>query len=182
LNSSPTYTEAELVAGLKSHDNKAYRYLYMNYRGALYNAINQVVYDKEIAADILQDTFVTVWKNIDKYDATKGKLFTWLLRLARNAAINTTRSKVYKSEMKNDGLDSYVNHLDEKSSQQLNTDSIGLRKQVGLLREEYRAVLELSYYQGFTQEEVSKTLGVPLGTVKTRLRNAVIELRKQFSL
>ena len=59
-------------------------------------------------------------------------------------------------------------------------NQIGLRKQVHQLKDEYKNVLELSYYQGFTQEEVAKALNLPLGTVKTRIRNALIELRKQF--
>lgn len=129
---------------------------------------------------MLQETFITVWKNIDKYDPSKGRLFTWLLRLARNAAINKTRSKLFKSQQKNADLDHYVNYLEEQSPQHVATDRIGLRQQVHQLKEEWRSVLELSYYQGFTQEEVAKALNIPLGTVKTRLRNALIELRKQF--
>jgi RNA polymerase sigma factor (sigma-70 family) len=174
------YTEKELVAALKQHDNQAYKYLYHNYKGALYNAILQIISDKEIAGDVLQETFINVWKHIDKYDPAKGKLFTWLLRLARNMAINTTRSKVYKSQMKNDDLNNYVNYLEEKQAQQLDINKIGLRQQVHRLKDDLKNVLELSYYHGFTQEEIASSLNIPLGTVKTRLRNAVIELRKQF--
>jgi RNA polymerase sigma factor (sigma-70 family) len=175
-----TYTEAELVAALKEHDNQAYKYLYHNYKGALFNAITQIIKDQEIAGDVLQETFINVWKNIDKYDSSKGKLFTWLLRLTRNMAINTTRSKIYKSQMKNDDLTNYVSYLEEKQPQQADINKIGLRQQVHRLKDDLKNVLELSYYQGFTQEEIATALNLPLGTVKTRLRNAVIELRKQF--
>jgi RNA polymerase sigma factor (sigma-70 family) len=180
LTETKEYTEAELVQGLRGHDNNAYKYLYMYYRGSLYNAILQLIADKEIAADVLQDVFVTVWKQIDKYDEKKGKLFTWLIRLTRNMAINKLRSKVYKSQAKNESLDNYVASIGEKHFDTDNINRIGLRKQVHLLREDYKNVIELSYYNGFTQEEIAQVLKIPLGTVKTRLRNALLELRKQF--
>lgn len=180
MGQTPVYNENDLVAALKNRDNDAYTYLYMNYRGSLYNAILQIITDAETASDVLQEVFVTVWQNIDKYDPGKGRLFTWLLKLTRNAAINKTRSKVYKSQQKNEDISNYVTYIDGKEPLQHDINRIGLRKQVHLLREEYKNVVELSYYNGFTQEEIAKALNIPLGTVKTRLRNALIELRKQF--
>lgn len=174
------FNEEELVLALKKHESDAYRYLYMNYRGSLYNAILQIIPEPETASDVLQEVFVTVWQNIDKYDPGKGRLFTWLLKLTRNAAINKTRSKIYKSQLKNADIANYVNYIEEKEPQQHDINLIGLRKQVHLLREDYKNVIELSYYNGFTQEEIAKALNIPLGTVKTRLRSALIELRKQF--
>jgi len=180
LEQQSSYTETELIDGLKSHSNEAYRYLYMNYRCSLYNNILQVIPDTETANDVLQEVFITIWQNIDKYDATKGRLFTWMLKLTRNAAINKTRSKVYKSQQKNDDISNYVSVIEHNRNEQPAINQIGLRTQVHRLREDYKNVLELSYFEGFTQEEISKALNVPLGTVKTRLRNAIIELRKQF--
>lgn len=174
------YTEEELVEALKSHKNDAYRYLYMHYRGSLYNNILQVIKDTETASDVLQEVFTTIWQNIDKYDPGKGRLFTWMLKLTRNGAINKTRSKIYKSQQKNDDISNYVSVIENKGTEQLAINQIGLRAQVHRLREDYKNVLELSYFEGFTQEEISKALNVPLGTVKTRLRSAIIELRKQF--
>ncbi len=175
-----TYTESELVYELKQHDNDAFRYLYLHYRGALYNIISQIITDTETANDVLQDVFVAIFKNMDKYDSEKGRLFTWMLNIARNTAINKTRSKIYKSGLKNDTIENYVDFIDAKSTNQQNINLIGLRKQVHKLREDYKAVLELSYYNGFTQDEIAKLLNIPLGTVKTRLRNAVLELKKHF--
>ena len=175
-----SYTEDELVTALKEHKNEAYRYLYMHYRGALYNVIAQIIADTESANDALQEVFVTVWKNIHMYDAEKGRLFTWMLKLTRNVTINQTRAKNYQVTRQNDGIDNYVNYIEAKEPLQMDINQIGLRKQVHQLRQEYKDVLELSYFQGFKQEEIAKTLGIPIGTVKTRLRNAIIELRKQF--
>lgn len=174
------YTENELVDALRDHQNDAYGYLYLHYKGALYNIICQIIPDPETASDVLQEVFITVWKNIDKYDAQKGRLFTWLLNVTRNTAINKTRSKIYKSSLKNDSINNYVNYFDDKSAYHQNINLIGLRKEVNMLKEEFKIVLELAYYNGFTQEEISKSLNIPLGTVKTRLRNAVLELKKHF--
>jgi RNA polymerase sigma factor (sigma-70 family) len=175
-----TYTEDALIAALKKHDSGAFSYLYDNYKAALFTIIIQIITDKEIAQDVLQEAFVMAWKNVDKYDPSKGRLFTWLYNVTRNCAINTTRSKAYKSEQKNDSLDNYVTYVDEKRNDAVNINQIGLRKQVQQLREEYKNVVELSYFNGCTHEEIAKLLAIPVGTVKTRLRNALIELRKQF--
>ena len=174
------YTEAELIDALKKHENDAYVYLYNNYKGALFTVILQIIPDKENAGDVLQEAFIMAWKNIDKYDVAKGRLFTWLFNVTRNCAINTTRSKNYKQQLKNDSLDNYVNDVDERTSHILPINQIGLRKQVQQLKDDYRNVMQLSYFNGFTHEEIAKILNIPSGTVKTRLRNALIELRKQF--
>jgi RNA polymerase sigma factor (sigma-70 family) len=182
LKANQTYTESELVAALQAHDNEAYKYLYSSYRSALFSIISQFIDDAETASDVLQEVFITVWKNIEKYDVEKGRLFTWLHTIARNASINTLRSRNFKASQKNEPIAGYVSVIDAKHTQpQQNINLIGLRKQVHQLREEYKAVVELSYYNGLTQDEIAKTLNIPIGTVKTRLRNALLELRKQFS-
>lgn len=180
METTKKYTEPELLNALKAYDNNAFKYLYINYRGALYNVILQLISDKETANDVLQEVFITIWKQIEKYDEKKGRLFTWLVRLTRNAAINKLRSKVYKSQAKNDNLDNYVHSIEENNPASENINRIGLRKQVHQLRKEYTDVIELSYYNGFTQEEIAKALNIPLGTVKTRLRNGLLELKKLF--
>jgi RNA polymerase sigma factor (sigma-70 family) len=180
LTDDNRYTEKALLQGLRKLDNSAFSYLYMNYRGSLYNIILQIIPEKETASDVLQEVFTTVSQQIDKYDEKKGRLYTWLIRITRNAAINKLRSKVYKSQAKNESLDNYVAAIENNYPEADTINRIGLRKQVHQLREEYKNVIELSFYNGFTQDEIAKALNIPLGTVKTRLRNALIELRKQF--
>lgn len=135
---------------------------------------------QEQAADVLQEVFVTIWKKIDLYDESKGRLFTWMLRLTRNMAINQTRKKNFKVHSKNEDISNYVSVIDQKSNENSSINHIGLRQQVHKLRPEYKDVLELSYFQGFKQEEIGEILKIPLGTVKTRMRNAIIELRKEL--
>jgi RNA polymerase sigma factor (sigma-70 family) len=180
LQHKQIYTDNDLIVALQNKDAAAFEYLYQNYKGALFTVIHQIIPDKDDAGDVLRDAFTTIWKNIDKYDASKGRLFTWMFNVSRNCAINTTRSKNYKSQQKIDSIDNYVNYTGNADKQSININTIGLRKQVQLLREEYRKVLELSYFTGLTHDEIALTLNMPVGTVKTRIRNAIIELRKHF--
>lgn len=163
---------------LKQRHQSSFSYLYDNYSSALYTVILNVVKDETIAADTLQEVFVKIWKQIESYDDTKGRLFTWMMNVARNASIDTVRSKAFQNSKQNNELTE--NHNDTLGSTQTNTDTIGLRKIVYTLKEEHRTLIELSYFQGYTQDEISKMLQIPLGTVKTRMRTALTQLRQQI--
>ncbi len=172
------YSEPELVMLLKQRQQSSFSYLYDNYSSALYTVILNVVKDETIAADTLQEVFVKIWKQIESYDDSKGRLFTWMMNVARNASIDTVRSKAFQNSKQNNELTE--NHNDVLGSTQTNTDAIGLRKIVYTLKEEHRTLIELSYFQGYTQDEISKMLQIPLGTVKTRMRTALTQLRQQI--
>jgi len=161
---------------LKEQSNEAFNYLYDNYSGALFTIINQIVAQKETASDVLQEVFLNIWKKIDLYDATKGRLFTWMLNIARNAAIDKVRSKGYRDNFKNQTIS---DHEDGGINVQVNpeTSDVGLKKMLTKLKEEYRTLIDLSYFQGFTHDEIAKIMGIPLGTVKTRIRTALSQLR-----
>ncbi|MDI3320271.1 RNA polymerase sigma factor [Pinibacter soli] len=169
-----TYTEAELVVLLKKRNNSSYDYLYDHYSGALYSIILQIVQDENIAADVLQEVFVNIWKKIDSYDETKGRLFTWMLNIARNAAIDMIRSKTYRNSNRSVSLDGNADNL---QSTQLQVDGIGLRRAVDKLKPEQRSLIELAYFLGYTHEEIAEIEAIPLGTVKTRIRAALQQLR-----
>ena len=171
MSTNTKYPEQELVSQLLQQNGQAFSYLYDNYSPALFGVINQIITNKEAAADVLQDVFVNIWKKISLYDDTKGRLFTWMLNIARNAAIDKLRSR------KNQPLTENVNTITANSVVNPQQNDIGLKKQVSKLKEEYRVLIDLSYFQGFTHEEISKILNVPLGTVKTRIRSALTQLR-----
>ena len=174
MNLRTTYSEQELVALLQQRNEKAFGYLYDNYSGALYGIINSIVTDKEIANDVLQNVFVNIWRKIESYDASKGRLFTWILNIARNASIDEVRSKGYKDSQKNQSLS---DNVDIAGSVGPAIDDVGLKKVLTKLKGELRVLVDMSYFQGFTHEEISKVLNIPLGTVKTRIRSALIQLR-----
>jgi RNA polymerase sigma factor (sigma-70 family) len=176
LDTKTTYSEQELVSLLQMQDEKAFSYLYDHYSGALYSIINQILPEKETASDVLQEVFTNIWKKIDSYDPAKGRLFTWMLNVARNASIDKVRSRSYRDSSKNQPFPDDVNSNAIQSVRMI-TDDYGLRKLVSRLRAEQKVLIELSYFQGFTHEEIAKSLNIPLGTVKTRIRSALIELR-----
>jgi RNA polymerase sigma-70 factor, ECF subfamily len=177
LPSQATYAEFELVSLLKRKDERAYNYLYDNYSAALYGVIMKVVNIEETASDVLQEVFVKIWRNIESYDQQKGKLFTWMLNIARNTAIDTVRSKSYKNDQKIRELGNDVHVNNAPLTATIKIDHIGLQKVLEQLTEEQRLLIDLAYFKGYTQEEISKELEVPLGTVKTRIRNALLRLR-----
>jgi len=170
------YTEPELIDLLKLRQQTAFSYLYDNYASALYGIIVSIVPDRELANDVLQEAFVKIWKQVSTYDASKGRLFTWMMNIARNASIDMLRSKNYQRSQQNRELTETV--YEKGGSTSTNVEQIGLRKLVNSLKEDYRILLELAYFEGLTQDEISKMLNMPLGTVKTRLRTALIQLRE----
>jgi len=176
LEPKPTYSEQELVVLLNEQDNDAFNYLYDHYSGALFTIINQIVPDKDTASDVLQEVFVNIWRKIDTYDETKGRLFTWMLNIARNAAIDKIRSKGYRDNQRNQPIaEGESGGMAMSSNPSVN--DVGLKKVLTTLNEEYRKLIDLSYFQGFTHEEIAKMMGIPLGTVKTRIRTAISQLR-----
>ena len=176
LSPKTTYSEPELVNLLKEQSNEAFNYLYDNYSGALFTIINQIVPDRDTTDDVLQEVFVNIWRKIEMYDSEKGRLFTWMLNIARNAAIDKVRSKGYKNLQKNQSISENVYENIEGNVNPAASD-VGLKKVLTKLKEEYRTLIDLSYFQGFTHEEIAKMLGIPLGTVKTRIRTALSQLR-----
>lgn len=172
-----TYSEGDLVALLQKRDTAAFNYLYDHYSAALYGVIFPIVNDAEAANDVLQEVFLNIWKKIESYDAVKGRLFTWMLNIARNASIDVLRSRSYQNSRKNQPLAETVNWNSNLQVFQPDTETIGLHKLLEKLKEDQRVLIELAYFKGYTHEEISEIEGLPLGTVKTRIRNALIQLR-----
>ncbi len=174
MGTKQQYDERELVTALRRKDDQAFGYLYDHYSGALYGVIKQVVGDVEVSNDVLQETFVNVWRKIDQYDESKGRLFTWMLNIARNAAIDKTRSKGFQQSSR---VQSIVDGDGVHQSVKPGVDDYGLKKVLLKLKDEQRLLIELSYFQGYTHEQIAKALDIPLGTVKTRIRSALTQLR-----
>lgn len=172
--------EEALVSLLQSKDERGFSILYDNYSSALYGVILKIVRSEEIASDVMQDAFVKIWKNIEAYNRTKGTLFTWILNVARNTAIDRIRSQEFQNSQKNQDLDTSVNFIDNQGSSQFDVDAIGIKKVVENLRPEYQQMIDLLYFQGYTQAEVADEFGIPLGTVKTRVKAAIVQLRQYF--
>ena len=178
MNIVKEYTEDQLIYALQGRDEHAFSYLYDNYSSAIYGVIFKMVEDKELAEDLLQEAFVKIWNNFSNYNSTKGRLFTWMLNLSRNLTIDTFRSKGYKKQRKIHNDENSVNNFSDNSKGVEQFDSLGIRKHLNLLKNEQKQIIDLAYFSGLTQEEIANYLSIPLGTVKTRMRTAMIELRK----
>jgi RNA polymerase sigma factor (sigma-70 family) len=175
-----TYTEEQLVSLITMRDQQAFGYLYDNYAPALLGIIYKMVDDRQISEDILQEAFVKIWNNFNSYSSAKGRLFTWMINLTRNLTIDTLRSKGYKKQQKISTDENSVDTYADGSVGAASFDALGIRKQLVNLKNDQKQVIELAYFSCMTQDEISKELKIPLGTVKTRIRSALLELRKML--
>ncbi|MEZ5015440.1 MAG: RNA polymerase sigma factor [Flavipsychrobacter sp.] len=175
------YSEEELVVLLKQRLQSAFNYLYDNYSATLYGVIRRTVQDEQIAQDVLQEVFVKIWNSIESYDPEKARIYTWMINIARNASIDKLRSKGEKMQSKIQNDDSVVYDKEADGNIDIQTDAIGLWKAVEGLKPEYATLINLAYHKGFTQNEISEKLAIPLGTVKTRMRQAMKLLKEHFS-
>lgn len=166
-----------MIKGLKARNPASLDYLYDHYSAAMYGIITRVVKNKDVAEEVLQDVFLKIWDKIDAYDSSKGKLFTWMLNIARNQAIDKTRSKEISKGRKTDDIDNLVGKIDKADYSEQNVEAIGLSEVLAKLNNDQRFVIEKLYLEGYTQSEVAEEFNIPLGTVKTRTRMAMIELR-----
>lgn len=165
----------QLIELLKAKSEEGFSLLYNRYSGALFGLICKIVGNKEAGEELLQDVFVKVWHNIDKYAPEKGTLFTWLLNVARNTCIDYLRSKQHKINKQTDPHKEYDNAA--AGFVHYNAENTELRGIARRLDVKYRQIIDMVYFWGYSQEEVSKMLNMPLGTVKTRCRNGLQELR-----
>ena len=174
-------SEEELVNALKRQDTIAIKALYDMYSGALFGVISRIIQQTEIAEDVLQETFVKIWNSAGSYDSSKGRLFTWMMNVARNLSIDKLRSKDFKNSNKNQDIENNVDFIDQQKKVSFNADTLGLKEMVTTLKPDFKNVLDMVYFKGYTHVETAEELNLPLGTVKTRVRMAILELRKKFN-
>ena len=169
--------EQKIIALLKAGDRKAISLLYDHYADTLFGVIKNIVKDDAHAQDVLQDSFVKYWKHSKTYDPKKAGLFAWLLRIARNTAIDKYRS-INSRNTKEIRTNEYSVHI--KNRDTFRPELMDVQNHVGNLELKYQKVINALYFKGMTQIEASEFLDIPLGTVKTRLRNGLKQLRKVF--
>ncbi len=165
------------MSRLKGRDRQALEYLYDHYSGALHGVIFRILKKEEVSEEVLQDVFLKIWDRIGQYDAGKGKLFTWLLNIARNQAIDKTRSREISKDQKTGGIENLVNRIDNEGYIEQRIEDIGVQEILKGLSQEQQFVVEYLYFKGYSQAELAEEFNIPLGTVKTRLRLAMQHLR-----
>jgi RNA polymerase sigma-70 factor (ECF subfamily) len=177
---SDTGSDQVLVEALRRRDRAALGILYDRYATMLFGLVNRIVRSDDVAEDLLQETFLKAWRSFDTFDPAKGSLATWLAAVARGIAIDRVRSRSYRNSLKNQSIENVVPQVDRERSTMIAADAIGVEGLLRSLTPEQRAIIDLIYYRGFTHDEASRELSMPLGTVKTRLRSAILQLRKEI--
>jgi RNA polymerase sigma-70 factor, ECF subfamily len=173
----------ELVIGLQNKSEEAFSVLYDDYSAALFGIAFKIVKNKTAAEELLQDVFVKIWKHIDTYDATKGTLFTWMLNITRNTCKDYFRTKHYhyQSLIVQEELDDIPSkYMPQSTSYQ--AESWEMQQLTQKLVPKYKEIIDLIYIYGYSQEQVAEKLNIPLGTVKTRSRDALRQLREIYTL
>ncbi|MCL6268037.1 RNA polymerase sigma factor [Flagellimonas myxillae] len=172
-----TLIERHIVSLLAEKDDKAISLLYDNYGDTLFGVAYKVVKDEELAQDVLQESFVKIWKKADSYDASKAKLFTWLFRITRNTAIDKLRSINNKADKE---VQMDVSDVYNLGVSGIKPEFMDVQENLDKIEDKYRIVLEALFFEGMTQQEASDELEIPLGTIKSRLKIGLRELGKIY--
>lgn len=170
-------SQEELLKLIRKKDERAFSHLYESYSANLYSIIYNLIKDREEAEDVLQEVFLKIWKNLESYNESKGRFFTWALNIARNASIDRLRSKDYRKNAHTSDADNFVQMLDNSNRMNNRIDSIGIQEFIRKLKPKCIRLIDLLFFKGYTQQEAADELELPLGTVKTQNRSCINDLR-----
>jgi RNA polymerase sigma-70 factor (ECF subfamily) len=170
--------DAALIARLRDGDENAMADLYDRYSSIVYGVALRVLHDTTAAEDVLQEVFLQLWRRPQIFDAGRGRLAPWLAVIARNRAIDLVRKRPHEEDIDELPISTGVN-LEDASAQRLAVEKI--RGVVAGLPSDQRNALEMAFFEGMTHTEIARKTGEPLGTVKTRIRSALMAVRKAFS-
>lgn len=176
-------SEAQLELLLKSGSEKDFEIIYDRFSDALYGVLCRILRDEALAEDALQEAFMKIWRNAEKYAANKGTIFTWMLNITRNHAIDKLRSTqtLGGSQSKVPLEDVYKSMSNEPDPSEV-FEREELLNIVHKLPSALSTLVDLVYIKGYTQAEVAEQLQIPLGTVKTRIRTALQQLRQYLDV
>ncbi|HSE41074.1 MAG TPA: sigma-70 family RNA polymerase sigma factor [Acidobacteriota bacterium] len=175
-------TDNELIQRIKSRDKQAFDLFYDRYAQIIFSLCVRILRDTGEAEDVLQEIFVQIWKEAERFDASRASVKTWLFTIARSRSLDRYRSRKTMKQRFEDGSSEELHQI--SSNEDLQSRSV-LQQYVAnalqQLTKEQKIVLELCYYRGLTQEEIAEMLGEPLGTIKSRIRAALLKLRSSFA-
>lgn len=174
--SAKSFVEERIVYLLNDRDRKAITLIFDNYGSLLLNIIKRVINDPLMAEEVLQKVLLKIWRNADAYDHAKGSLFTWLVSISRNAAIDQTRTKDFRLTKESERSLELVS-IYNKSDENDELEKMYVKQLLNQLPNVQKKLIDLSYFGGYTHQEIAQKLNMPLGTVKTRIRLAIKHLR-----
>ena len=175
--------DTDLLDRVRGRDEAALAVLYDRYAGLVLTVALRVVGDREIAEEVMQDTFLRCWTGIETYQASRGHVAGWLMGIARNRAIDQLRSKQHRTRLRErtalPGPDDAFQPSNPDETEAIVTRQAVMAALAGLSRAQ-RQVIELAYYGGLSQAEIAREIGEPLGTVKSRTRSGLDHLRSML--
>ncbi len=172
-----TQDDSSLLALVQRGDEAAMASLFDRYSKIVYSVALRVLRDPALAEDVLQEVFLQIWRNPDSFTAARGSLGGWLAVVSRNRSIDILRRKRPMDSVDDIALASPYNLADEGER---NIMMERARAAIVLLPKEQRKTLEMAFFDGLTHSEIAEMTGDPLGTVKTRIRSALLAVRKAF--
>jgi len=168
--------DSEIIRNILNKDKNALYLIYDKYSGALFGVILRICRNQALAEDVLQETFVKIWENIGSYNADKGRFYTWAYRIAKNTALNAVR----KSDILIQNEDLSV--LKDKGVTETEIDFQKLNGALSRLESHHQEAISLVYFRGYTHREANEEMGVPLGTFKSYIRQAIQLLRESYQV
>lgn len=170
------YSEERIIQLLKAQDRKAISLVFEQYGALLLNVIKRVIKDPMMAEEVLQKVLIKIWKHAAAYEKGKGSLFTWLVSISRNAAIDQTRTKDYRLSQESERSLELIS-ISDKAEESDQIEKMYIKQLLGQLPDAQKKLIDLSFFDGYSHKEIAQRLDMPLGTVKTRIRQAIIHLR-----
>ncbi len=163
-----------VILSIKQGEESGLKLLYHHYSDAIYGIVHRILRRQEESEEVLQSVFLKIWNNIDSYNESKATLFTWMAQIARNTAIDMKRLKSFEMTSNTSSFDNTEYGMAAESSEK----SVDIKALIKNMPDKYRILLNKMFLEGYTQQEISDELEIPLGTVKTRLRDAIQTLRE----
>lgn len=175
-----------LIRRISKKDETALSQFYDIHHRYLYTIIYNILRDQAESEDLLQEIFIQIWEKINSYDETLGNPIAWITRMTRNKSIDRLRSKNYKNRSSETDIEKFFNISADPGSSNADSDIISRQEQIEVsnalrtLKQNQKELIELAYYRGFTQSELAEYFKIPIGTVKTRMRAAMMILRDKL--
>jgi RNA polymerase sigma-70 factor (ECF subfamily) len=179
----PTH-DTILLRRIRERDERALSELYDRHAGFVYSLARSIVRDDGDAEDVVQDVFFRIWERAETFDSSRGNPLAWLTTVTRRLAIDRTRSRTFRARGRESSLDGVATASSRDSGDAVTVSAEANEVLAALeqLEPAYREVIRLSYYEGLSHSGIASKLGTPLGTVKSRLREGVTQLRRILAI
>ena len=174
---APEIDLAALLALVAKGDQAAFEEVYDQVAAPVFGTVRSVVRDPSLSEEVAQEVFIDVWRGASRFDACKGSPLAWVATIAHRRAVDRVRSEQRSAERDRRAASSLIAYDEVAETVEGNLDRERVRRCLGTLTELQRGAVTLAYYGGYTYREVAGLLGVPAGTVSTRMRDGLIRLR-----